>query len=95
MEKWKDIPLSKEDEERDTVEGEEICREETFQRTLSGRLWKDSSFNSRAFISTMLGAWKLSNPVEKQDLSKNLFLFHFSTKRDLEIVSRSGPWILT
>ncbi|XP_058774623.1 uncharacterized protein LOC131648907 [Vicia villosa] len=93
MEKWKEIPLSMEEEEGVTVEGEEICGEETFQRTLAGRLWTDSSFNSRAFISTMLGAWKLRNPVETQELSKNLFLFHFSIKRDLESVMRNGPWI--
>ncbi|XP_058748651.1 uncharacterized protein LOC131621633 [Vicia villosa] len=92
MEKWKEIPLSKEEEEGVTVEGEEICGEETFQRTLAGRLWTDSSFNSRAFLSTMLGAWKLRNPVETQELNKNLFLFRFSTKRDLETVLRNGPW---
>ncbi|XP_058757456.1 uncharacterized protein LOC131630719 [Vicia villosa] len=92
MEKWKDFPLSKEEEEGVTVEREEICGKEAFQRTLAGRLWTDSSFNSRAFISTMLGAWKLRNPDETQELSKNLFLFHFSTKRDLESVLRNGPW---
>ncbi|XP_058725488.1 uncharacterized protein LOC131596762 [Vicia villosa] len=92
MEKWKEFPLSKEEEEGVTVEGEEICGEETFQRTLAGRLWTESSFNSRAFTSTMLGAWKLRNPVETQELSKNLFLFRFTTKRDLESVLRNGPW---
>ncbi|XP_058733455.1 uncharacterized protein LOC131605074 [Vicia villosa] len=92
MEKWKEIPLSKEEEEGITVESEEICGEETFQHTLAGSLWTDSSYNSRAFTSTMIGAWKLRNPVETQQLSKNLFLFRFSTRRDLESVLRNGPW---
>ncbi|XP_058759547.1 uncharacterized protein LOC131632840 [Vicia villosa] len=92
MEKWKEISLSKEEEEGVTADVEEIGGEEIFQRTLAGKLWSDNSFNSRAFISTMIGAWKLKNPVDTQELSKNLFLFRFSTRRDLENVLRNGPW---
>ncbi|XP_058783570.1 uncharacterized protein LOC131658275 [Vicia villosa] len=40
----------------------------------------------------MVGAWRLKNSVETHELSKNLFLFGFSTKRDLESVLRNGPW---
>ncbi|CAI8609824.1 unnamed protein product [Vicia faba] len=40
----------------------------------------------------MVGAWKLKNLVESQELSKNLFLFLFATKRDMEGVLRNGPW---
>lgn len=92
MEKWRDIPFSKEEKEGVIAEEEETCEEESFQRTLAGRLWTESNFNVRAFKSTMLNAWKLENPVEVQDLSKNLFLFKFTTKRDLETVHRNGPW---
>lgn len=92
MEKWKEIPLSKEEEEGITMEGEEICGEEIFQRTLAGRLQNESSFKSRVFTIIMIGAWKIRNPVETQELSKNLFLFCFSTKRDLGSVMRNGPW---
>ncbi|XP_058741861.1 uncharacterized protein LOC131614267 [Vicia villosa] len=92
MDKWREIPLSKEEEEGVIAEEEEVCGEEIFQRTLAGKLWTDNSFNSRAFTSTMTGAWKLKNPVEIQELSKNLYLFRFATKRDLESVLRNGPW---
>ncbi|XP_058733973.1 uncharacterized protein LOC131605657 [Vicia villosa] len=92
MEKWKDIPFSKEEEEGVIAAEDEICEEESFQRTLAGRLWTDSNFNARAFKSTMLNAWKLKNPVDIQDLSKNLFLFKFTTKRDLDTILRNGPW---
>ncbi|XP_058762169.1 uncharacterized protein LOC131635558 [Vicia villosa] len=92
MEKWKEIPFSKEEEEGIIVEEEEVCEEESFQRTLAGKLWTESSFNARAFKCTMLSAWKLKNQVEIQDLSTNLFLFKFSTKRDLESVLRSELW---
>ncbi|CAK8566017.1 unnamed protein product [Lathyrus sativus] len=40
----------------------------------------------------MLSAWKLKNLVEVHELSKNLFLFCFATKRDLEGFLNNGPW---
>ncbi|XP_058782089.1 uncharacterized protein LOC131656370 [Vicia villosa] len=92
MEKWRNIPLSEEEEAGITAEADESCEEEVFQRTLAARLWTESSFNTRAFTNTMIGAWKLKNPVEVQELSKNLFLFRFATKRDLEGVLKNGPW---
>ncbi|XP_058754368.1 uncharacterized protein LOC131627544 [Vicia villosa] len=92
MEKWRSIQLSKEEEEGVVVAEEEVCEEESFQRTLAGKLWTDSSFNVRAFKSTMISAWKLKNQVETQDLGKNLFLFKFATKRDLDSVLKNGPW---
>lgn len=92
MERWKDILLSKEEEEGVTVDVDEIGGEELFQRTLVGKLWSDNSFNFRALISIIIGAWKLKNLVDTQELSKNLFLFRFSTRRDLENVLQNGPW---
>ncbi|XP_058764208.1 uncharacterized protein LOC131637617 [Vicia villosa] len=92
MEKWKQLAFSKEEEEGITAEADEICEEEVFHRTLVGRLWTDNSFNARAFTNTMIGAWRLKSPVETHELSKNLFLFRFSTKRDMENVLRQGPW---
>ncbi|XP_058733417.1 uncharacterized protein LOC131605033 [Vicia villosa] len=92
MEKWKEFPLSKEEEEGVTAEIEEACEDEVFQRTLAARLWTNNPFNSGAFINTMLGAWKLKNPAEVQELSKNIYLFRFATKRDLERVLKNGPW---
>ncbi|XP_058782243.1 uncharacterized protein LOC131656565 [Vicia villosa] len=92
MEKWRNIPLSKEEEEGVTAAVDEVCDEEVFQRTLVGKLWTERNFNTRAFTSTMIEAWKLRNPVEIQELSKNLFLFKFATKRDLENVLKNGPW---
>ncbi|XP_058775409.1 uncharacterized protein LOC131649675 [Vicia villosa] len=92
MERWKEIPLSKEEEEGVTIEAEEEQGGDVFERTLAGKLWTENRFNSKAFISTITGAWKLRNPIETQELSNNLFLFRFSTKRDLENVMRNGPW---
>ncbi|XP_058763213.1 uncharacterized protein LOC131636620 [Vicia villosa] len=92
MDKWKSVRFSKEEEEGITTEIEEVCEGKIFQRTLAGRLWTDNSFNSKAFTSTMVGAWKLKNPVEVQELNKNLFLFRFATRRDLENILKNGPW---
>ncbi|XP_058748819.1 uncharacterized protein LOC131621797 [Vicia villosa] len=92
MDKWKNIPLTKEEEEGITAAAEEVSGEEVFQRTLAGRLWTTTGFNSRAFTTTIIGAWKLKNGVEVQELNKNLFLFRFATKREMEWVLRSGPW---
>lgn len=92
MDRWKNIPLSKEEEEGVTTVEDEICKEESFQRTLVGKLWTKNSFNARAFTSTMLSSWRLKNPVETQALNKNLFLFKFATRRDLEVVLKNGPW---
>ncbi|XP_058732884.1 uncharacterized protein LOC131604465 [Vicia villosa] len=92
MEKWRSVDFSKEEEEGITAEIEEVCEGEIFQRTLAGRLWTDNSFNSKAFISTMLGAWKLKNAVEVQELNKNLFLFRFTTRREMENILKNGQW---
>ncbi|CAL5213269.1 unnamed protein product [Lathyrus oleraceus] len=92
MERWKNMQFSKEEEEGMIAATKEVCKEESFQRTLAGKLWADSSFNARAFKSTMISAWKLKNLVEIHDLSKNLFLFKFSTRRNLKFVLISEPW---
>lgn len=93
MEKWKELSLSKEEEEDCvTVPDEEIPEDESFGRTLVGKLWVESSYNTRAFKQTMVQAWRLKNEVEVQDLNKNLYLFVFSTKRDAEWVFKNGPW---
>lgn len=63
-----------------------------FSKNIARKLWVDNNFNARAFMSTMIGKWKLKNPVETQELSKNLFLFRFVAKRDLESVLRNEPW---
>ncbi|XP_058784594.1 uncharacterized protein LOC131659420 [Vicia villosa] len=92
MENWKNYALSKEEEEGVVADEGEVFEDESIQRTLAGRLWTESNFNSRAFKSTMVNAWKLKHTVEVQDLSKNLFLFKFSSRRDMEYVLKSGPW---
>lgn len=93
MDKWKNIPLSKEVEEGITAEVEEVYEEERFQQTLATKLWTDNSFNTRAFTNTMIAAWRLKNPVESHELSKNMFLSKFSMKRGLENVFRNATWI--
>lgn len=92
MDRWKDIPLSKEEEEGVIAAEAEEAYVDVFNRSLVGKLWSDIQFNVRAFKSTMVQLWRLKNPVEIQDLSKNLFLFRFSSKRDVETVLRNGPW---
>lgn len=47
MDKWKNAPLSKEEEESVTIAVDEVCGEEIFQHTLVGKLWTDNNFNSR------------------------------------------------
>ncbi|XP_058783430.1 uncharacterized protein LOC131658113 [Vicia villosa] len=92
MENWKNYAISKEEEEGVVADEGEVFEDESIQRTLAGKLWTESNFNSRAFKSTMVNAWKLKHTVEVQDLSKNLFLFKFSSRRDMEYVLKTGPW---
>lgn len=66
MEKWKNIPLTKEEEEGGTATIEDVNDEEIFQRILGGKLLAENSFNSRVFTNTMVGAWRLKNPLETQ-----------------------------
>lgn len=37
-------------------------------------------------------AWRLKIPVETQELAKNLYLFQYTTNRDVENVLKGGPW---
>jgi interleukin-1 receptor-associated kinase 1 len=94
MEREKQIAsTTAEEEDCTTVEAEEICEEEeTFKRTLVGKIWTENPYNVRAFKQTITQAWRLKNPIEVQDLEKNLFLFRFSTKKDADTVLRNGPW---
>jgi hypothetical protein len=85
-------PVEDEDEAI-TVEEDEICQDdESFSRTLVGKIWTDSPYNIRAFKQTMIQAWRSRNPIEIQDLNKNLFLFKFATKKEVELVCKNGPW---
>jgi hypothetical protein len=61
-------------------------------RTLAVKLWTNTTYNAKAFKQTTIQSWKLKNPVEVQDLNKNLYLFRFSTKKDAENVLKNGPW---
>jgi hypothetical protein len=93
MDSWKKVDLTKEEEaEGVEAEEEEICGEEIFAKSLVGKLWTDNPFNARIFKQVVTQAWRLKNTVEVQDLSKNLFLFRFATKRDVDSVLRNGPW---
>ncbi|CAI8616499.1 unnamed protein product [Vicia faba] len=92
MDTWKCVDFSKEEEEGITAKIEEVCEGEIFQLTLAGRLWTNNNFNSKVLTSTMLGAWKLKNPVEVQELNKNMLLFRFATRRDLENILKNSPW---
>jgi interleukin-1 receptor-associated kinase 1 len=75
------------------VEAEEMCNgDESFSCTLVGKIWTESPYNVRAFKQTMTQAWRCRNPVEIQDLNRNLFLFKFATKKEAELVCRNGPW---
>ncbi|CAJ2638278.1 unnamed protein product [Trifolium pratense] len=92
MDKWKENPLTKEEEEEIVVDDTVACEDESFKRSLVGKLWTEDHFNVRIFKQVVIQSWRLKNPVEIQDLSKNLFLFRFTSKRDLEMVLRNGPW---
>lgn len=76
----------------DAVDEDDVVGDESFQRSLAGKLWTETSFNTRASKQTIVDAWRLKKPVEVQELGKNLFLFIFSNKRNLDNVLNSGPW---
>lgn len=59
-----------------------------------GKLYTQSSFNARAFKTTMTNVWRVKNGVEIQDISNNLFTFKFFKWSDKESVERRGPWNL-
>ncbi|PNX69407.1 cysteine desulfurase mitochondrial-like, partial [Trifolium pratense] len=92
MEDWKKIDLFKDEEEGFAIEGNELVEDDTFNRSLVGKIWTTNSFNARIFKQVIVQAWRLKNPVEVQELNKNLFLFKFTTKRDAEGVLKNGPW---
>jgi hypothetical protein len=92
MEGWKKVDLFKDEEEGFAIEDDEILEDDTFKRSLVGKLWTTNPFNARIFKQVIVQAWRLKNPVEVQELNKNLFLFKFSTKRDAEGVLKNGPW---
>jgi len=82
-----------EEEDAITVEEDEISEDdEVFSCTLVGKIWTERPYNARAFKQTIIQAWRSRNPVETQDLNKNLFLFKFATKKEAELVCRNGPW---
>jgi hypothetical protein len=87
MEGWKKVDLFNGEEEGFAIEDDD-----TFKRSLVGKLWTTNPFNARIFKQVIVQAWRLKNPVEVQELNKNLFLFKFSTKRDAEGVLKNGPW---
>ncbi|CAK8532470.1 unnamed protein product [Lathyrus sativus] len=70
MNKWKNIILSKEEEEGVMTVVDEVSGKENFQRMLADKFWIDKNFNARAFTNTMVRAWKLKNPLKTQELSK-------------------------
>jgi hypothetical protein len=92
MARWKDIEISADEIVGVTAEDEEDVEEEYYGRSLAGKLWTVNAYNVRAFKQTIVDFWRLKNPVETQELGKNLYLFRFSTKRDLENVLKNGPW---
>lgn len=38
----------------------------------------------------MVHAWKLRNPIEEEDIRKNLFSFSIASKKDVELVLKKG-----
>lgn len=81
------------DDEAIPIGPDEMCNDdEIFSRTLVGKLWTETPYNTRAFKQTILQAWRARNPVEIQDLNKNLFLFKFTSKREADLVCKNGPW---
>ncbi|MCI18517.1 zinc CCHC-type-like protein, partial [Trifolium medium] len=74
------------------VDEVEAYKDGLFCRTLAVKLWTNTNYNAKAFKQTTIQSWKLKNPVEVQDLNKNLYLFRFSTKKDAENVLKNGPW---
>ncbi|MCH85765.1 zinc CCHC-type-like protein [Trifolium medium] len=92
MARWKDIEVPADEIVGVTAEDEEPVEEEYYGRSLAGKLWTDNAYNVRAFKQMIVDFWRLKNPVETQELGKNLYLFRFSTKRDLENVLKNGPW---
>lgn len=91
MARRKDTQPDLEEEDAITEEDEISEDDEVFSRTLVGKIWTDSPYNARAFKQTITEAWRSRNPVEVQDLNKNLFLFNFASKKEAELVYRNGP----
>ncbi|XP_057443820.1 uncharacterized protein LOC130735972 [Lotus japonicus] len=75
-----------------TVEDDDCRGDELTSLLLAGKLWTESSYNVRAFTQTVTTAWKLRNPVEIREISKNRYVFRFATERDLRSVIDGGPW---
>jgi hypothetical protein len=75
------------------VDEDEICNDnESYSRTLVGKIWTGSPYNIRDFKQTITQAWRYRNHVDIQDLTKNLLLFKFTTKKEANHVYKNGPW---
>lgn len=93
MDSWKKVDLTKEEEDEGVDAGDiEGFGDDFFANSLVGKLWTENPFNGRIFKQVITQAWRLKNHVEVQDLNKNLFLFRFTTKRDVDTVLKAGPW---
>ncbi|GAU43133.1 hypothetical protein TSUD_348540 [Trifolium subterraneum] len=93
MEQWKNFKFSNQELQKSlNIDEFESYKDELFHRTLAVKLWTNTTYNAKAFKQTTIQSWKLKNPVQVQDLNKNLYLFRFSTKNDADNVFNNGPW---
>ena len=58
---------------------------------LAVSLLTERPFNSYALMDTMKRVWKPKKPMLCREWGKNIFLFRFEDKRDMEWVLRNEP----
>ncbi|KAL5798563.1 hypothetical protein ACOSQ2_003383 [Xanthoceras sorbifolium] len=60
--------------------------------SLVGKVVSSKFINREAFISIISKIWKLSQEVEIEVLSTNIFVFHFRNVRDRQRILTGVPW---
>ncbi|KAJ1399204.1 Zinc finger, CCHC-type [Sesbania bispinosa] len=96
MDRWKGIEFTEEEEEHvvplSIPEEHKEAESEALQFCLICKVWKDDSFNVRAFKSTMLNIWKTRGGVEILDLGPNLFSVRLFNEKDKKAIFKGHPW---
>lgn len=57
-----------------------------------GKLWTEKNFISTTLLQTITKIWNPRGGLAANEIGKNLFLFNFKTRKDLQKVLEGEPW---
>lgn len=94
-----DIDVQMAEMDIEAEENEELCFDEEVEETsnkfelcLIGRFLTEKNLNVKAMKSKMADVWRPAMGINIKEVKKDLFLFQFYHKDDLDWVQKGGPW---